>query len=512
MENVLLATMQLLEDIKNVRSFEDSSQKLLDEFDKLDLEGRREYLLRIEKEYGNDVQKYMMLLSFLLEDNVKQEVVDAIDKCLEEGVFDYIYYLSCRIQYEANLFIRGLDYDKRKHWISKQKQIKKETSVLRNVFSEQLEWLPFDKRNNKKVIMFVSPLLSERHAPTYKMINLYSIMNKLGYDITVISINTADIALATTKCLKNTYTYNSLYSQTGGFCQQMAGVSVKGIHLEFTPENILHSTNLLLDVVKECNPLFCIEFGADDFLIDFCREITDIISFPMTTTTPANNAKIYLSVRKDVPQKWKAELPPQKQVLFVDYRDNIMVECPEEKKTFLEKNNNIMAVIVGNRLDDEVSEEFVEMLENVLEQIEELIIVFVGECKKLERRISERKYQDRFIFTGLVLNLEELTSSCDIYINTPRVGGASSARMAIKAGIPVITLPECDVAFNVGSDFCVSSISEMGERLIRYCRDKDYYRAHCEQIATKYIDKDDEYNQQAISQLIDTICSIIKSE
>ena len=512
MDKALAATFQLLDDIVNKRSFQLSGQQLLDEFNFLDFQTRREYLEVIKEIFGDNVQIYMMLLSFLLEKEDKQEVIDAIDTCMEENAFDYIEYLSYIIQYEANLFVRDIEYDKKKHWISKQKQLDRATSVLRNALYEQIEWLPFDKRNNKKVIMFVSPLLSERHAPTYKMINLYSIMNKLGYDITVISINTADIALATTKCLKNTYTYNSLYSQTGGFCQQMAGVSVKGIHLEFTPENILHSTNLLLDVVKECNPLFCIEFGADDFLIDFCREITDIISFPMTTTTPANNAKIYLSVRKDVPQKWKAELPPQKQVLFVDYRDNIMVECPEEKKTFLEKNNNIMAVIVGNRLDDEVSEEFVEMLENVLEQIEELIIVFVGECKKLERRISERKYQDRFIFTGLVLNLGELTSGCDIYINTPRVGGASSARMAIKAGIPVITLPECDVAFNVGSDFCVSSISEMGERLIRYCRDKDYYRAHCEQISTKYIDKDDEYNQQAISQLIDTICSIIKSE
>ena len=84
--------------------------------------------------------------------------------------------------------------------------------------------------------------------------------------------------------------------------------------------------------------------------------------------------------------------------------------------------------------------------------------------------------------------------------------------MAIKAGIPVITLPECDVAFNVGPDFCVSSISEMGERLIQYCKDKNYYKEHCEKIATKYVDIDDERNKQAVSKLIDEICNIIKSE
>lgn len=512
MDNVLAATVQLLEDIMNERSFQISEQQLLEEFDILNLQTRKEYLEFLKDTFGDDLQTYMMILSFLLEKNNKQEVIDAIDKCLEENAFDYLEYLSYRIQYEANLFVRDIEYDKKKHWISKQKQLDKAITALRNVLYEHIEWIPYDKRNPNKVIMFASPLLSERHAPTYKMLNLYRIMEELGYDITVISISTSDIANITSNCFRNTYTYTSLFTESGSFSQQMAGVDVKGIHLEVTRNDFFESAYALLNVVKKCNPLFCIEFGSDDFLVDLCREITDIISFPMTLSIPANKANIYIAVRKGVAEKWEAVLPTNKRVLFTDYKDNIEIECSEEKKTVIEKNNDFLAAIVGNRLDEEVTEEYMDMLENVLEQINELKIIFVGECKEIEKRLSMKENKDRYIFVGYVYNLEELIRTFDVYINTPRAGGGSSARMAIKAGIPVITLPECDVAYNVGPDFCVSSISEMGERLIRYCRDKDYYRAHCEQIATKYIDKDDEYNRQAISQLIDTICSIIKSE
>ena len=94
MDKALAATFQLLDDIVNKRSFQLSGQQLLDEFNFLDFQTRREYLEVIKEIFGDNVQTYMMLLSFLLEKEDKQEVIDAIDTCMEENAFDYIEYLS----------------------------------------------------------------------------------------------------------------------------------------------------------------------------------------------------------------------------------------------------------------------------------------------------------------------------------------------------------------------------------------------------------------------------------
>lgn len=54
--------------------------------------------------------------------------------------------------------------------------------------------------------------------------------------------------------------------------------------------------------------------------------------------------------------------------------------------------------------------------------------------------------------------------------------------MALMAGLPVVTLPACDVAYNVGGEFTVTTEEEMVDAVIRYASDDVFY-AQKKQIA-----------------------------
>ena len=63
----------------------------------------------------------------------------------------------------------------------------------------------------------------------------------------------------------------------------------------------------------------------------------------------------------------------------------------------------------------------------------------------------------------------------DLYINPKRSGGGFSGAMALAAGVPVITLPDCDVAYNVGEEFTVDGYPSMVDTVCRYIEDSEFY-------------------------------------
>ena len=63
-----------------------------------------------------------------------------------------------------------------------------------------------------------------------------------------------------------------------------------------------------------------------------------------------------------------------------------------------------------------------------------------------------------------------------MYLNPKRLGGGWSSAIALQAGLPVVTFPNCDVAYNVPDKFIVSSDQNMIETIIRYSTDFIYYK------------------------------------
>ena len=93
----------------------------------------------------------------------------------------------------------------------------------------------------------------------------------------------------------------------------------------------------------------------------------------------------------------------------------------------------------------------------------------------------------------------------DLYLNPDRLGGGFSSAMALIAGLPVVTLPNCDVAYNVGEEFVVSDYEEMMQTIKRYVSDRKFYEQKVEQ-AHSYKEKNtDAKMERYVKILLDKV-------
>ncbi len=129
---------------------------------------------------------------------------------------------------------------------------------------------------------------------------------------------------------------------------------------------------------------------------------------------------------------------------------------------------------------------------SMLEKIPNLDFVILGRVSKTRERLADCRYENRIHFLGFRKDLMQVYSVLDLYINPERHGGGFSSAMALNAGIPVVTLPDCDVAYNAGEEFIVKDYCSMAEAVERYANDKEYYNqqaAATERIKEKNTDQ-----------------------
>ena len=136
--------------------------------------------------------------------------------------------------------------------------------------------------------------------------------------------------------------------------------------------------------------------------------------------------------------------------------------------------SSFLIAVVGYRLADEITKDFLEMLEEVLQ--ENMHVAFWGKFCKYEEKIRDypnlKKKSSYFGVCDDILSRMEVS---DLYLNPVRKGGGTSCVEAMFQGVPVVTVNYGDVSVNAGKEFCVENYREMQEKILRYCQDNEYY-------------------------------------
>ena len=96
------------------------------------------------------------------------------------------------------------------------------------------------------------------------------------------------------------------------------------------------------------------------------------------------------------------------------------------------EKDKFILLIVGNRLDREVTDEFLNMLNQILEGEPDVYVEVIGECDKLKNKIKTSDKSDRYIFIGYADNLQEAMADGDLFVNPPRTGGGTGASIGIE--------------------------------------------------------------------------------
>lgn len=146
----------------------------------------------------------------------------------------------------------------------------------------------------------------------------------------------------------------------------------------------------------------------------------------------------------DIPPK-KAPVPRQE------------LNLPEDRQ---------IVIVVGNRLETEMDDSFLTMLEDVVRQTNAFVF-FLGKYGAFDQigenwpNLAQNSAIHRFH-----TDLMSVYESCDVYLAPKRVGGGSSAAYAMAAGLPILSLAHGDIKITAQHFPELKSYSEIGETAV----------------------------------------------
>lgn len=357
-------------------------------------------------------------------------------------------------------------------------------------------YLEISERNKDVIVIISSQFLGFNHAPTRRVMDYsYAIQKELGKK--VIIINDAGMNFYRSEHLPGTLypNYIDKYSQISSLPYKDGDFEFLQVDSQMPNVNII---NQLLKMIYEINPLLVFNIGASSLVTDLCSNFTTTASLPCSHYIPISRSKYLVVARKiDKRDDERIKRIAVNQDIIETVLNYKFVEYSEiyDKEQFGLPEDSFVIAVVGNRLDDEVGMEFLELLDK-MSDIVNVHILFIGMVSNIARIKNNMKNGDKTHFTGYLSGASEAIKLCNLYLNPKRKGGGRSAFEALHYGIPVITLEVGDVYYVSSNEFSVNNYDEMYELAKRYYSDGELY----EEMKKKGISRAEELGNIAETQ------------
>lgn len=237
---------------------------------------------------------------------------------------------------------------------------------------------------------------------------------------------------------------------------------------------------LLLSYIQKVKPYFILGLGGTSILTNLANMIVPVLVEEFSARLAVTMADYQIFSYK-MPEEDKELLEERGINPNNLIKSEVMLSIPEQKKKITKMElglpeNKFILITMGNRLDDEVTDEFAYVLENVLD--DDTIMVFCGNFQSYENFINKHfKLKDKTYYIGVTDDILAVLENCDLYVNMIRKGGGTTGTAAIYKGIPVVTTSYGDIAGNVGKDFVTDSYDTMIDLIKKYKEDNIFYES-----------------------------------
>ena len=264
--------------------------------------------------------------------------------------------------------------------------------------------------------------------------------------------------------------------------------------MALSPEGFLDGLRESVKMIWEERPEYVFELGDMTTLAALCQPFTTVVTMNCVKSAPVTAAPIvarYFEYSKEDNDLFYSCLTAEQTVIDVKHEEESFEHDTADNREIHKKQDfgisgdAFVIIIAGNRLDIEITDEFLKVLYGILERNERFTIVVIGLCERLKQTVTESGYGERIVFTGVRRDFKETISIGDVFLNPPRQGGGTGAVFAGEMGIPVITLDHCDVESFVGQDFVCESVDKMPDLLDRYFMDHEFYEKQKERIKNR---------------------------
>lgn len=467
-------------EVNDVNMLKQKEDLLNEYFDEMD-EKSKSNCINLLKGSG---QESILILSYLLQVLKNPIIQTSIEEILLEEELSVLSVLNILFQLNNYLFRVPMEKNEKDHYQRQQLIMRNQVERIRKILKCDYRYVPYANRNCRKVILMCRIFLGETHAPTAKIINICRYLEKLGYEPCVLCTYMGEVEKNSLGQWYNAYVENCKFASSGKIRINYFGVPVNGYIVYYTPENFYNETLETLQIIKEYNPLFVLDVGGNNIFSCLAEQFTTVCSMACVKTPPLTTVSVitrYFQYTEAENKKFVECLNKNQIILDMVHVDELSVSSNKlhRKCDYGLKEDSFIILIAGNRLDDEISKTFQIMLHQVMEQQENVTIVFIGKCYKLQQNMVKDQFAERYKFIGEVDDFKGIMKIGDLFLNPPRQGGGTGAYYAIANKVPVLTLPNCDVA-QVGDGFTCKKVEEMPEIIDKYIHDNKFMESQKE--------------------------------
>ena len=349
----------------------------------------------------------------------------------------------------------------------------------KNLFSN-FEFISKKERNENLIFIFTGQFLGELHAPT-KLLLERAYHLKKNFNKEILIINTSELL---TKKAEIPF-FESAFSNKIDSYSNINQISYRDIEIPFYQSNTdMPDENEILNIlsiVQEYKPYFILNISSGNLTADLCSNLVTTVSFPTTSDLAISEAQIHINraelTNRDFDLLKKINIDPTS-IVISHPRGEIISEVSYTRKDFGLPEDKFLLSVVGNRLTQEITEEFISMLNDTLEY--NTYVVFIGTfdnyekyCKKfpnLRTNSTLLEYQE---------HLYDVMKLFDLSVNPGRVGGGSGLYFLMHSK-PIVTLNYGDIHNGSKGLFSVNNYKEMKERITKNVLDEIYYMTQCE--------------------------------
>lgn len=342
---------------------------------------------------------------------------------------------------------------------------------------ELLTEIPLQQRKKDAVVVITEQLIRVEHGPTKTALDrCKTLITKMGKE--VLLINDAEILSQAGRI--------PFYGKVSGFYlpekreetqQQWKGVTVPYYQCENNMPNFQEMEHLLRKI-RSIAPERIIAIGKGGILANLADRMVPMLAIGLCPSELEYTCAKYQTLGRKIHEQ-DMELLKRLGYAKEHVIESIFTSSLKPQTEHINRAelgiplDKFFMVVVGTRLDSEVTKEFLSMLEELMEP--DMYVGFLGRFSLYEEKTKEfSKLRFQSVYLGFCEDILSRMELCDLYVNPMRKGGGTSCVEAMFKGVPVVTVNYGDVAVNAGEEFCVKDYDEMREMILRYYNDKEF--------------------------------------
>lgn len=449
---------------------------------------------------------YTLLSSALYAITKDPVILDTLELLLIENKDD-IFFLEAVSQQIKSL---RFDYLETKNSYSKARTL---SDSLANrcvtTFFPDCTYQPFSKRNQKRIIVATDTLLGVKHAPTKIVLDLcYQLIQDGDYEVFLLIQGTEHNRSYLESFWYNPRVANYNEELNGSFRFVYKDILIPGYQFYFCKNNV-KDLFIAKAILQEWNPLCVFYVGGDSFRHDWYRFFTTELSMPCVDGYNISCAQSLISYVKSTStyiEESEKFINSTGQLRFdLNFIGRLRPEnlITVQREDFLLPKDAFVIAIVGNRLNDEMSQNFKNLIEELLTEQPLLYLAFIGNCSPLST-----SFPDRIRYLGYQEHLVDTLKIMDLFLNPPRQGGGGGAECALQAGIPIATCADGDVATYVDAGSICETLTDLKVLVIKYMTNKTFFQ---KQQHISYLWKEKKLSAQNNLRYVDLLQKIVEN-